>query len=213
MRTRASRAEQVGRNRSAVLLAARRVFLARGYAGATLDGIAEEAGFSKGVVYSQFASKADLFLALLEERITERAAENERIVADVAGAAGLRALLRNFEADSRAEAGWARLLIEFRTVALRDPELSRRYARAHARTVELLAGMLGQLHARAGLRPAVPPRTMAELILALGAGVTLERAADPDALPSAALTEMVLSGLGFAPVRERVATRLRKVAR
>ncbi|HJW69278.1 MAG TPA: TetR/AcrR family transcriptional regulator [Candidatus Binatia bacterium] len=213
MRTRASRAEQVGRNRSAVLLAARRVFLARGYAGATLDGIAEEAGFSKGVVYSQFASKADLFMALLEERIGERAAENERIVADVAGAAGLHALLRNFEADSRAEAGWARLLVEFRTVALRDPELSRRYARAHARTVELLAGMLGQLHARAGLRPAVPPRTMAELILALGAGVTLERAADPDALPSAALTEMVLSGLGFAPVRERVATRLRKVAR
>ena len=154
MRARPTRAEQVGRNRSAVLLAARRVFLARGYAGATLDGIAEEAGFSKGVVYSRFTSKADLFMALLEERITERAAENERIVADVAGAAGLSALLRNFEADSRAEAGWARLLIEFRTVALRDADLNRRYARAHARTVDLLAGILGRLHARAGLRPA-----------------------------------------------------------
>jgi AcrR family transcriptional regulator len=213
MRARPTRAQQVDRNRSAVLLAARRVFVARGYAGATLDGIAEEAGFSKGVVYSQFASKADLFMALLEERITERAAENERIVADVAGAAGLRALLRNFEADSRAETGWARLLIEFRTVALRDADLNLRYARAHARTVDLLAGVLDRLHARAGLRPALPPRTMAELILAVGAGVTLERAAAATALPWPALSQMVLSGLGFAPVRERVTPRLRKVAR
>src|SRR5215470_5035871 len=109
MRSRLTRVEQVGKNRAAVLDAARRVFLARGYGGATLDAIAEEAGFSKGVVYSQFSSKADLFMALLEERISERAAENERSVADVAGAAGLRVLLRNFEADARAEAGWTRL--------------------------------------------------------------------------------------------------------
>src|SRR6266581_3253289 len=74
-----SRDEQVERNRQLVLAAARRVFLARGYAGATLDAIAEEAGFSKGVVYSQFDSKADLFLALLEARIAERAAENARL--------------------------------------------------------------------------------------------------------------------------------------
>jgi AcrR family transcriptional regulator len=37
----------------------------------TLDAIADEAGFSKGVVYSRFGSKADLFLALLDRRIEE----------------------------------------------------------------------------------------------------------------------------------------------
>ena len=47
-----SRVEQVERNRDLVLAAARRVFLHRGYSGATLDAIAQEAGFSKGVVYS-----------------------------------------------------------------------------------------------------------------------------------------------------------------
>jgi AcrR family transcriptional regulator len=52
MATRLSRPEQVQRNRGLVLEAARRVFLERGYAGATLDAIADEAGFSKGVVYS-----------------------------------------------------------------------------------------------------------------------------------------------------------------
>src|SRR5438128_1786510 len=69
-----SRAAQTERNRQLVLEAARQVFLTQGYHGARLDAIAEEAGFSKGVVYSQFAGKADLFVALLEHRIAERAA-------------------------------------------------------------------------------------------------------------------------------------------
>ena len=73
------------RNRRLVLEAARRVFLARGYASATLDVIAEEAGFSKGVVYSQFDSKADMFLALLEASISERAEQNERLAEQLGG--------------------------------------------------------------------------------------------------------------------------------
>jgi len=94
MATRLTRAEQGERNRGLVLAAARRVFLERGYAGATLDAIAEEAGFSKGVVYSQFAGKPDLFLALLERRIAERAEQNRRVCAGLAGLAGLDALLQ-----------------------------------------------------------------------------------------------------------------------
>ena len=77
-------------NRASVLAAARRVFLAKGYAGATLEAIAEEAGFSKGVVYSQFGGKADLFLALLDARIDERAAQNERVAAAPARGCGRR---------------------------------------------------------------------------------------------------------------------------
>ena len=73
MSPRLTRAEQAGRNRALVLGAARRVFLARGYHGATLEQIADEAGFSKGVVFSKFRGKADLFLALLEDRIDVRA--------------------------------------------------------------------------------------------------------------------------------------------
>ena len=80
--------EQGERNRDLVLAAARRVFLARGYAGATLEAIAEDAGFSKGVVYSQFASKADLFFALLARRKAERAEENAEIARDWPGRKG-----------------------------------------------------------------------------------------------------------------------------
>lgn len=46
--------------------AARTVFAERGYAGASIDAIAQRAGVSAPVVYDHFASKLDLFTRLLE---------------------------------------------------------------------------------------------------------------------------------------------------
>jgi AcrR family transcriptional regulator len=188
----------VERNREVVLAAAKRVFLARGYGGASVEAIAEEAGFSKGVVYSQFGSKADMFLALLDRRIDERAAENERVAGDLAGADAVRALLLAAARDATDEPGWARLLVEFRITAGRDPELNRRYAAAHARTLDALVAVLGGVHERGGREPAVPLRSMAELIVGLGAAVALERLANPEALADADLAVMVMRALGLA---------------
>jgi AcrR family transcriptional regulator len=197
MAVRLRRAELVERNREAVLAAARRVFIDRGYAGATLDAIAEAAGFSKGVVYSQFDSKADLFLTLLERRIVERAQQTERIVAEHAGLAGLRKVFEAGGEDAVSEAAWARVLVEFRALASRDPRLNGRYAAAHARAVQRLASALERLCATAGLTPHFPPRVMAEFILALASGATLETAANPAALPFEVVSQMTARALGF----------------
>jgi AcrR family transcriptional regulator len=174
---RLTRAEQGKRNRGLVLAAARRVFLSRGYAGATLDAIADEAGFSKGVVYSQFAGKPDLFLALLEGRIAERAEQNARITAGLAGLDGLRALLQANARLSEVGGGWSRLLIEFRVIAARDPVLNARSAALHAQTLEHFTESIADLLARAGLTSAYPRREFAQLILAIDAGRVLEVAA------------------------------------
>jgi AcrR family transcriptional regulator len=195
--TRLRRAEQVERNREVVLDAARRVFLARGYAGASVEAIAEEAGFSRGVVYSQFGSKADMFLALLDRRIVERATDNERVAGDLAGTDAVRALLGAAARDAAAEPGWARLLVEFRVSAGRDPELNDRYARAHARTLDALVALLGAIHERAGQTPAVPLRSMAEFMTGVGSAVALERLANPDALADTDLTTMVTRALAL----------------
>jgi AcrR family transcriptional regulator len=197
MAVRLRRAELVERNREAVLAAARRVFIDRGYAGATLDAIAEAAGFSKGVLYSQFESKADLFLTLLERRIEQRAEQGERIVAEHGGVAGLRKLLEAGAADAATEAAWVRVLVEFRALASRDPRLNGRYAAAHARTVQRLAAAFERLCATAELELRAPPRVMAEFILALASGATLESAANPAALPFEVLSQMVARALGF----------------
>ena len=195
MAVRLRRAEQVERNRTVVLDAARRVFLDRGYVGATVDAIAEEAGFSKGVVYSQFGSKADMFMALLEQRITERAAQNERIAAGKSVPEAARALLLAADRDVVSEHGWAQLLVEFRAHAARDPVLNRRYADAHRRTVAELAALLARLHDQAGMPPVVPPQSMAEFVLAMGTGLTLERAANPAALPEGHTIAMMVRAL------------------
>lgn len=58
----------------AILDAATRVFLRRGYANASMDAIAGEAGVSKTTVYSHFGSKEALFGAIIEERCRRRLA-------------------------------------------------------------------------------------------------------------------------------------------
>ena len=73
-RTGASRADlrrqaRVDRTRADLLAAAARVFAAQGYEGAAVGDIASAAGYTKGAVYANFGSKADLFLALAREQV------------------------------------------------------------------------------------------------------------------------------------------------
>lgn len=185
------------------------MFVKQGYGRATIDAIAEEAGFSKGVVYSQFESKADLFLALLERRIANRAEENERIAGDLAGADAVRALLRNVDRTRQEQEGWARVLLEFRVHAGRDPELNRRYAAAHAVTLERIATLLQAIHDRAGLVPVVSTLSMAEMIMAFGSGRTLERIANPGALDGDG-HEMIVRAFGLAQPEAAAAGRARR---
>ena len=63
------REEQRAQTRLDLLDAAARVFAERGYHGASVDLVAEAAGYTKGAVYSNFDSKEDLFLELLDRRI------------------------------------------------------------------------------------------------------------------------------------------------
>ena len=197
MGNRLNRVEQVERNRGLVLAAARRVFLDRGYAAASLDAIADEAGFSKGVIYSQFDSKADLFFALLDARIAERADQNTAIAERNAGRDGLLALIAQANADAVQEPDWAALLLEFRVFAARDPDAARRYAAAHERTVGMLSATVRRMCDAAGLVPLLPPRDIAHVLLAVGSGVTLERAADPAALGNPGLPEALVRAFGL----------------
>ena len=185
MKKRISRALRTDLNRDQLLAAAKRVFLARGYERATLEAIADEAGFSKGVVYSQFESKGDLFLALLERRIDERAAQNEAIAKRLSGAEGFMALVRTSREQGQDQPAWRLLLLEFRLHAARDRELNRRYSEAHGRTIAGIAGVIERLLESAGEEPIESPRHLAALLLALEPGLILERAADPRILPQA----------------------------
>jgi AcrR family transcriptional regulator len=69
------RSERKAATRARLLQAAARVYAQRGFAGATLDQVAADAGFTKGAVYAHFGSKEKLLLALLQEHLAGQIAE------------------------------------------------------------------------------------------------------------------------------------------
>ena len=198
MSPRLSRTEQNDRNRALLLAAARRVFLERGSFAATLDQIADEAGFSKGAVYSRFASKADMFLALLEDRIAERAAQNAQLAGELAGTGNFGALLDLAERAERGAPGWRLLVTEFRVHAARDPELNRRYAALHARAVDGVGQIFAEVSKEGAEGLPVPPRQLAELWLTIETGRALEQIAEPDAFGGPGLPVLYRLGDWFA---------------
>lgn len=194
MKPRLSRVEASQANRQAVLAAARRQFERLGYHGATLDSIAAEAGFSKGVVYSRFASKDDLFLAVLEANIEARSEGTARMFAGLRGPQDLPRLVGTAFRQNAASLAWQAALLEFRVHAWRHPEVNRRYVALHDRTVEKVGGFLSALYERAGATPPLPARQLALGFLAGGSGIVTELLADPRLEPVDLISAMSAFG-------------------
>src|SRR5688500_12905943 len=135
---RLTRAESKAATRAELLDAARRVFVERGYHGASLDLVAGEAGYTKGAVYSAFGSKGQMFLAVYEREIEGRVAAFRAAAGDPAAGA------RQWIARVRAERGWTLALLEFRLHAARDPELNAAYAERHRRYLDTVSEIIGR---------------------------------------------------------------------
>ena len=158
---RLTRAESKQRTRDTVLAAARDVFARDGFHGATLERVAEEAGFTKGAVYSAFASKADLFLAVYEARVAERIARVDLAVED-------------WRRIMRTERSWTAALTEFWVHASRDPDLRERFAAAHRAWRDALGEVIAAAWAADGRTLPLPADKVAVAVMALGNGLALE---------------------------------------
>lgn len=75
---------QALQTRESILQAASKCFAENGYSGSNLDAIARVAGLTKGGIYTHFASKVALFIAIIE-----RAYDRAMLKADVIAASGL----------------------------------------------------------------------------------------------------------------------------
>jgi AcrR family transcriptional regulator len=194
VKRRLTRAERSARTRAELMASARQLFLRRGFHAASLEQVAEEAGFTIGAVYSRFAGKADLFLAILDDHI-------DQLVAQVARVAGLdqplgdRAELlagRRMGLLER-ERDWFPLVLEFWSHAARDERLRRELGARHERLVAAYAGLIeGD---RLGLPLPLAPEVLARAVVAMGNGVALERLADPARVPEDLLSTMAISFL------------------
>lgn len=197
--------------RSHLLDAAAEVFAEKGFHGATLDQIADVAGFSKGAVYSNFASKDELFLAL-EQRNAEvmvqafadatADAEDQTPAERIAAMADVYMRLQ----DDLTQA-WA-LAAEFDLYALRNPDILERVREAsrlvRAHIVDLVRGHFE----KQGVEPPLSFEDLATLYIAIFSGLWRQRAFDPDFVPdelAAAAVDLVdRAALAFGtPAKKR----------
>ncbi|HKY46972.1 MAG TPA: TetR/AcrR family transcriptional regulator [Acidimicrobiia bacterium] len=135
-----TRAEQQSRTRAALVASARRVFGLNGFNGANLAAIAREAGLTKGAVYSNFESKADLFLAVLDDDLVSLDPETWDPVArfaDVPNLEGQSVRLPGLAAEMREALGFGLATLEFAASAARDQHLSEAFGQRLGR---ILAG-------------------------------------------------------------------------
>jgi AcrR family transcriptional regulator len=181
---RLSRSERAALTRRELLDAAQRRFFRDGYHGTTLDDIADEAGYTKGAVYSTFKSKSGLFLALFDE-VTRRRLEDTRafLAPYETGPARVAALARR-PTDDR-DAQFLLLSIEFWVHAAREPELLDAFSERHRR-------LLAELAELAPSTTPLGPQRWALATLALSNGLALERVIDPGAVPGDLMADVQL---------------------
>lgn len=168
--------------RTRLLEAAARVYAARGFAGATLDDVAEEAGLTKGAVYGHFGSKDNLLVALMDEYVAAKVSEQVGLF-DRDETTWKRPFVGSDrfigELDESADA--FRLLIEFWLAATRDEALRERFAPGVDALRQMFAGFVAKSADDAGIEktPGVG-HNMANVSLALSLGLGLLRVVDRD---------------------------------
>jgi AcrR family transcriptional regulator len=174
--------------RHQLLDAAARVFARRGLHGTSVEEVSEEAGFSRGALYSNFKSKEDLFLALWEERIERRRRELRDVIenSDDPGA-GLAAAAADIVEVLGREREWFLLYFEFALYATRDASFLPRYQIVREQGLaELAEGLAGGLK-RAGIESSLSSDDLALAVKALTYGIALERLVGEDDVPDALL--------------------------
>lgn len=185
-RKRRTRSEAQAQTREELLAAAAQVFAVRGYNGASIEEIAEEAGYSHGAVYSNFAGKADLFFAVFEDYMAERARELVEAQADLPPDAPLplraRALADQWMERLARDPQSFTLHLEFIAQAGRDPELARRFGTRSAALREAIATYIDHYRREAGIEIPIGAEDLALVLRALGIGIALEALVSPDAV-------------------------------
>lgn len=166
--------------RARILSAAEECFAQHGYEAAGVAEICERAGVSKGAFYHHFASKQDLFMALLGNwldgldaglrAVRSQTATVPDALRDMAGMVG-------FVLSSAGER--LPMFLEFWTQAARDPEVWAATIAPYRRYRAFFAELVQAGVAEGSLRP-VDAEVVAQVIVSLAVGTILQGLLDPD---------------------------------
>ncbi len=175
MAERWTKERRIEHTRQILLDAAEEVFARKGFTGAALEEIADAAGFSRGIIYSQFGAKEKLFLAVVDrqrQRFLDGFAEvmmsfHRRSDVD------LDELAQRWR-DLSSGTDRAALGYELTLFLLRNPDARDRVATQRLETIRALGEFISKNVARIGGALTIDAETLARVVLAANDGITLD---------------------------------------
>ena len=177
---RVSRAERQAQTREKLIETARRLFLSDGYVATSLEKVAAEAGFSKGAVYSNFAGKEELCLAVLDSVHAEQA---EGVFEAFTSQSDLASRIEAFVAWARRGVGnprYTALEVEFAAAARHSTYVATELVKRHRELRQAAADLIERIAADEGIELALSPEDAATTLLSLGIGLGALRSLDPE---------------------------------
>jgi len=173
--------------------AAAKVFESQGIGAASIEAIADAAGFTRGAFYSNFASKDELIIAMLADHADRSARRNRALLARHRDPVDFVAALRTAEPDSedpldRSPLLHMELILYVARASEYRPELAKRLRARRA----VIAEIISATNEASGPNSSVDP-SWAAMLLALEDGYRLHRLIDPATTPEDSFLQAVQS--------------------
>jgi AcrR family transcriptional regulator len=191
--SRLTRKQKQAHTRACLMESAASVFARRGLQQASIDEVAEDAGFTKGAFYANFKNKEELFLAMLDERFSKRIEDIEDVIAGEGSAAdkarrGGDEFARRLSADPE----WERLFFEFSAYAARDEDFREELVTRYRAMRQKIAAALSahSEHAEKG-EMGLPYDQIALMLCIMGNGFALEKLLEADGIADEVYGQML----------------------
>ncbi|NIH79007.1 TetR/AcrR family transcriptional regulator [Amycolatopsis viridis] len=177
---RLTRAESQAHTRRRLLDTATGLFLRDGYSSTSLERVAEEAGFSKGAVYSNFRNKDELCLEVLAGIRAEKTASADVAVARADTLEDLLTAFATWAAGTGGDQQWIRLEAEYLLNCRHDPELLECLGKRNTEITDQVTALLEANARRLGVQLPMSAREAAHALFGITLGLGLLRSLDPD---------------------------------
>ena len=176
-----TRTQKQAKTRSALLKSAAKLICRKGITEASVEDVAKDAGYTKGAFYSNFKSKEELFLVMLDERY---AAELESLEAHLPGegdpADEVRDSAEDFVRFIRSDPEWPRLYFEFVVYAARNREFREELATRNRAMRERIAEVIRNWAADFPGQPPFPYEDLAVMLFCMADGFLIQQLIEPD---------------------------------
>jgi len=196
-----TRQESQAQTRARLIESAERVFVAQGFLAASIGQIARAAGYTTGAVYSNFASKEDLGLAVIADRMLRsvQLLQAELTSVEPTPEARLRAL-ETWSATVLGDENWVVLVTEFLLAARHNPAVRGQFNAGLRKARTIIACILDEQRKQLGVPFPMESKRLAAAVMGLGMGMSVLRISDPE-LDTATFVEAIGLLLGGLQVR------------